>query len=68
VAAVTYDAANMVLDCIRQGYYTSEEIWRCFMEKEDYMGASGIIRFSPQRENIYVPVYFLSDGEIIRLE
>jgi branched-chain amino acid transport system substrate-binding protein len=68
VAAVTYDAANMVLDCIRQGYFTSEDIWRCFMDKEDYTGASGIIRFSAQRENIYVPVYFLSEGEITRLE
>ncbi|HDS00797.1 MAG TPA: amino acid ABC transporter substrate-binding protein, partial [candidate division Zixibacteria bacterium] len=68
VAAATYDAANIVLECVSKGLYTSDEIWQCVMEKKHYQGASGKIRFSPQRENIFVPVYFLSEGEIIRLE
>jgi branched-chain amino acid transport system substrate-binding protein len=67
VAAITYDAVKMVLECISQGMYTSEEVWRCFMEKREYRGASGIIRFNAQRENSYVPVYLLSEGEIIRM-
>jgi branched-chain amino acid transport system substrate-binding protein len=68
VAAATYDAANIVLNCVRKGLYTSDEIWKCVREKQEYEGASGKIRFSAQRENIYVPVYFLTEGEIIRLE
>ncbi len=68
IAAATYDAANIVLECIDRGLYTSDEIWQCVMEKKQYQGASGKIRFSPQRENVFVPVYFLSEGEIIRLE
>ncbi len=68
VAAITYDAANMILDCVRKGLYTSDEIWRCLRETEKYEGAAGMIRFGPQRENIFVPVYFLDEGEIVRLE
>lgn len=68
VAAATYDAANIVLDCVRQGAYTPDEIWQCVMDKKEYIGASGKIRFDANRENIFVPIYFLTDGQIIRLE
>ncbi len=68
VAAATYDAANMVLDCVRQGAYTPDEIWQCVTDKKEYIGASGKIRFDANHENIFVPVYFITDGQIIRLE
>ena len=68
MAAATYDAANIVLDCVRKGAYTPDEIWQCVMDKKEYIGASGKIRFDANRENIFVPVYFLTDGQIIRLE
>ena len=57
VAAITYDAANLVLDCVREGLYTSEDIWRCIKAKGVYEGASGIIDFNAQRENVRVPIY-----------
>jgi len=68
VAAITYDAANLVLDCVREGLFTSEDIWRCIKAKGSYEGASGRIDFNAHRENVRVPVYLLSDGEIINLE
>lgn len=67
VAAITYDAVNMVLDCVSRGMYTSQDIHQCFMENNGYRGAAGIIRFDRQRENIHVPVYLLDNGEIIRM-
>jgi branched-chain amino acid transport system substrate-binding protein len=68
VAAATYDAANIVLDCVRQGAYTPDEIWECVTNKKEYIGASGKIRFDANHENIFVPVYFLSEGQVVRLE
>ena len=68
VAAITYDAANLVLDCVREGLYTSEDIWRCIKSKGVYEGASGTIDFNAQRENVRVPIYLLTDGDIINLE
>lgn len=68
VAAVTYDAVSLVLKCVESGSYTSEEISRCLNEKGLFDGAAGEIRFNQQRENVRVPVYFLTEGEIIRLQ
>lgn len=64
LAAVGYDAVNLMADAYRAGMKTREEIVTYLSALEGYGGASGKITFGRDRTNLQLPLFTLRDGQV----
>lgn len=64
LAAVGYDAVNLMADAYRAGMKTREEIVAYLGALEGYGGASGKITFGRDRTNLQLPLFTLRDGQV----
>lgn len=60
--ALGYDAMGLICEALMAGRYTHAGITRYLSGIENYRGASGVVTFGNNRENIALPVFKIEDG------
>ena len=69
VAALGYDAMNLLLNVFDRGVRSAKEIRDQLAETHMFSGASGVISFpSGERANSHVTVLTFRNGEIVELK
>ncbi len=64
LAAVGYDAVNLLADAYRSGMKTRSDIIAYLSGLEAYDGASGKITFGRDRTNLQLPLFSYRDGQV----
>lgn len=66
VSMLGYDCMELLLS-VFENVTSSEKIKDALLRTSNFKGAVGEIRFSPQGENIYIPIYKLENGQVRRV-
>ena len=61
-----YDSMKLLLSIFDEAA-TPDKIAAALSSTSDFKGITGEINFDPERENIYIPIYILENGEIKRI-
>lgn len=65
LARLGYDAVRLITMAIDRGGKSREQIAAALKSVQGYAGASGIISFGDNRENIHMPLYRIVDGAAV---
>jgi branched-chain amino acid transport system substrate-binding protein len=67
VAALSFDAANLLISIFEKGIFSPEEIKDNLVQIKNFEGASGAIGFDHYGENKNIPIYICQAGKVERL-
>ncbi|HSG98830.1 MAG TPA: penicillin-binding protein activator, partial [candidate division Zixibacteria bacterium] len=67
LAALGYDAAQMIIDAVRGGSTVTDAVARALADSGEREGASGWIKFGPDRINRAVALFSVVDGIPLRV-
>jgi len=65
LAAVGFDAVNLLIEAYRSGQKTPDQIVSFLKRSEGHIGASGDFLFGEQRSNLALPLFFV-EGELVK--
>ena len=67
LAALGYDALNLVAAAVKRGGTTRETLIDELLKTDNYQGAAGVVSFGQYRENVAMPVYRIEGQQPVYL-